>query len=348
MANEQSTTMKSTGSEQKQGDASGQNHSSLSQQANQTKEALKSTVAETTANVKDQTRQVANDARQAIGDIATEATATVKQTANEALGEARTRAESVVDERKGQAADRLHGIAGALRETSNTLHSQEEETFANYAAAAADQVEKFSGYLRNQNIGTLLQDIEGFARRQPELFLAGTLAAGFMLGRFFKSSGNQPSQGNQGYGSSQYNQQYNQPYDQRYNQYGAPGYQDASRRSHDANSYRDQYGSPEYQRQSGASGSQYQGPSGSSANQGQYGSSGYPGQQAARQGQTNWANSGGTPSQMPNVTGERAGNGRQSADVSQHKSDQTRTDQQKAAQSHSSSARSSNTGNKEE
>lgn len=341
MANEEYTTMKSNVSEQKQEDAAGQNRSSLSQQANQAKEAVKNTVADTASTVKEQVRQTASDARQTVSEMAADATSTAKETATQALGEARTRAESVVDERKSQAAERLQGIAGALRETGNTLHGRQEDVFADYANSAADQVEKFSSYLRDQNVSTLLRDIEGFARRQPELFLAGTLAAGFMLGRFFKSSGTNSSQGqwNQRSGQSSYAAQ-------PYNQYGAPGY----RTSDEMGNYGGRYGASEYQRQSGASDtsgqSGYQSQSQSTASNynrqgsGQYGASGYQGQkglsaqQYSRQGQTDWANSAGRTGQMAGATGEMddiTKQGRNQAQGSQ--SGPSQSNQQKADQS---------------
>src|SRR5690606_31541768 len=147
------------------------------------KEAVKSTVAETATTVKQQARQVVNDTQQTVNELATDA----KHVATEKIGEAKERAESMVDERKNQTADRLQGIAGALRETSTKLQDQEEESFANYAATADEQVDKFSVYLRNLNVGDMVYDVEGFDRRQPELLLAGALAAGFMPGRFFKN-----------------------------------------------------------------------------------------------------------------------------------------------------------------
>ncbi len=200
---------------------SGQEKESLTQQATQqaiaAKDAVKQTVAETASTVKQQTRQAVHDAQQTVGELATDA----KQTATAKLGEAKERAESMVDERKNQTADRLQGIAGALRETSTKLQDQEEDAFANYAASAAEQVDKFSGYLRNQNVGDLVHDVEGFARRQPELFLAGALAAGFMLGRFFKSSAASQANQIQRYDQSSYGTTPQQ------SRYGAAGYGNA-------------------------------------------------------------------------------------------------------------------------
>lgn len=248
-------TKSTSGSQQGSGQqGSGQQgNASLSQQANDAKEALKSTVAETTATVKSsvadtastvkqQARQAVNDAQHTASELVTEA----KHTATEKLGEAKARAESAVDERKTQTADRLQGIAGALRETSTKLQDQEEDTFASYAATAADQVDKFSGYLRNQNVGDLLQDVESFARRQPELFLAGTLAAGFLLGRFFKSSAASQANQMQRYGQPTGN--YGSP--PQANQYGTPGYTQSHPSQpgqYDTGTGSSQYGSTEYQ-----------------------------------------------------------------------------------------------------
>jgi len=241
MQNDNYTTAKSTaGGQQEKG--------SLSQQANEVKEVVKSTLAETTATVKQQGHQAVNEAQHAASELAAEA----KHVATEQLSEAKHRAESMVDERKNQTAERLQGIAGALRETSHKLQDQEEETFASYAATAADQVDKFSGYLRNQNVGDLLHDVDGLARRQPELFLAGALAAGFLLGRFLKSSAVSQATHVQRYG---YYPRYGQSADNMYGtspqqrQYGAPNYGNA----YDTAGYNQSDGSQQGQYRSGQS-----------------------------------------------------------------------------------------------
>jgi hypothetical protein len=54
---------------------------------------------------------------------------------------------------------------------------------------AADRVDRASDYLRRHELKDLLRDLEGLGRRRPAAFLAGGLAAGFVLARFFKSSG---------------------------------------------------------------------------------------------------------------------------------------------------------------
>lgn len=322
MEHKESTTVKSNASVQKPNDATPyttgeQNRASFSQQATQTKEAIKSAAVDTAANVKQQARQTANDARQAVSEIATDAKESAMQTANDMLGDMRTRANSLVDERKAMAADRLHSFADALRQTGSTLQDRQEESVAGYANAAADQIEKFSGYLRQQDIGNVLQEVQNFARRQPEVFVAGTLAAGFLLGRLFKSSSSSSNQ-------AQWNQSYNQGYGQRYGQsggmYGAQQYNQSSGSGYTGSGYSSQYGAAEYQRQYGSS--DYSGQSGSRGMSGQSGASGYEGQaglsreQYTRQGQTDWANAAGTPGQMPSGTGTLSAAGEQTDDAS--------------------------------
>lgn len=212
-------------------------------------------------------------------------------------------------------------FADALRQTGGTLQERQEDAVADYANVAADQLEKFSGYLRQQDLGNILQEIQGFARRQPEVFVAGTLAAGFLLGRLFKSSSGSSNQ-------SQWNQGYNQGYGQSAGMYGSQQYNQYS-----GSGYGSQYDSADYRGQMGSTGMSGQSGAGAS---GQYGASGYEGQkglsqeQYRRQGQTDWANSAGTPGQMPSATGTLSATGEQTDDASGHISnvrDQSREDE---------------------
>jgi len=97
--------------------------------------------------------------------------------------------QATFDTQKTQAVDRLGSVATALRQTSEQLNAQNESTFANYAQSAADQLENWSTMLQNKDLNGLVSEVQDFARRQPELFIAGSLAAGLLLGRFLKSSG---------------------------------------------------------------------------------------------------------------------------------------------------------------
>ena len=96
--------------------------------------------------------------------------------------------EEAVGRRKEQAADRIAAVASAVREAARSLHQQDPNGFARYADTAAQQLERASGYLRERDLRGMLREAEGFARRRPELFLAGSVLAGLALARFLKSS----------------------------------------------------------------------------------------------------------------------------------------------------------------
>jgi hypothetical protein len=102
---------------------------------------------------------------------------------------ARGQVEGLVAERKDQAAERLDALAGSLRSTASRLQDTQAGPLAQYADQAASQVDRVTGYLRERDLEGLLEDVEQFARRRPELFLAGTFLAGLLLARFLKSSG---------------------------------------------------------------------------------------------------------------------------------------------------------------
>lgn len=112
-----------------------------------------------------------------------------KQALGDTFDELKKQADSAVSGQKQQAAQKLENVAGALRSSSEELRKSELSTFADYANSAADYVDDFSHFLSNRNPLELWGEVQTFARRQPEVFVLGTLAAGFLLGRFLRSSG---------------------------------------------------------------------------------------------------------------------------------------------------------------
>jgi hypothetical protein len=79
-------------------------------------------------------------------------------------------------------------VAEALRLTSEQLRERDQATFGEYAASAAELVERFSGHLKERDINQMIWEIESFGRRQPALFMGGAFALGFLASRFLKSS----------------------------------------------------------------------------------------------------------------------------------------------------------------
>lgn len=128
-------------------------------------------------------------------NLAQEKTATVREKAEEIADDAKSKmnqashqAKSTVSDQKEQAASQLHGVAQALRQTSDELREQDQGMFASFSNQAADQADRLSGYLQERDMGDLVRDAEDFARRQPELFIGGAFTLGLLAARFLKSS----------------------------------------------------------------------------------------------------------------------------------------------------------------
>jgi hypothetical protein len=158
---------------------------------------------------------------QAMDQMAARAAPVVDQAqekAGQALDQAREQATTLLESQKDRAVDSLDAVVHAAHQTSQQLRGQGQDAVARYADRAAQQAERLAGYLRQHEVEDLVADAESFARRQPQLFLAGGLALGLIAARFFKSSARhragQPNAGaamaqtgayggNFGYGSGQ-------------------------------------------------------------------------------------------------------------------------------------------------
>jgi ElaB/YqjD/DUF883 family membrane-anchored ribosome-binding protein len=100
------------------------------------------------------------------------------------LGEQmRDAAASLLDEQKHRMASAVQGVADMLRRTADTLEREDNATAAHYADQAAAQIDRLSQTVRSRALGEMVTDAEVFARRQPALFVAGAVAAGFVIGR---------------------------------------------------------------------------------------------------------------------------------------------------------------------
>jgi hypothetical protein len=103
------------------------------------------------------------------------------------------RATAQLDSQKGRATDSISTIANAVRGTTSQLRNEQHDVLAQYVEKAADQLERFSANLRDKDMTELLDGARSFARRQPALFVGGSLVAGLLAARFLKSSGQNDS-----------------------------------------------------------------------------------------------------------------------------------------------------------
>jgi ElaB/YqjD/DUF883 family membrane-anchored ribosome-binding protein len=106
----------------------------------------------------------------------------------EFLDAARSAAESLLQEQKRQIAERVSGVAEALRCTVQPLERSQNRIMSRYLERAADQVEEFAHSVRYRHWSELVADTEEFARRQPAWFVLGAVATGFVIGRLLWTS----------------------------------------------------------------------------------------------------------------------------------------------------------------
>lgn len=102
--------------------------------------------------------------------------------------EAKDWARSALNDQKRATADEMGGMAQAAHRAAEQLENEDRGVAANYVHTAADALDRFSGTLREGDINSLVHQTQNFARRQPLLFFGGSIAVGFMVGRFFNSS----------------------------------------------------------------------------------------------------------------------------------------------------------------
>jgi len=94
-----------------------------------------------------------------------------------------------LEDQKTVASDGINTVANAFRQASDQLREQDQAGIARYLDQASAQVENFANYLGRRDVREIARDAEGFARREPALFLGGALALGLFAARFLKSSG---------------------------------------------------------------------------------------------------------------------------------------------------------------
>src|SRR5829696_8789359 len=117
-----------------------------------------------------------------------------KQTTGQIVGQVKEQAATRLDRQKEAAAAGLSSVADAVRQVGQNLRGRGEgqspvvQYAAQYGDKAAEQIERLTEYLRRNDARQLVREVEGFARRQPALFLGGAFLLGLAGARFLKSS----------------------------------------------------------------------------------------------------------------------------------------------------------------
>jgi hypothetical protein len=97
-------------------------------------------------------------------------------------------ASSRISSQKHQASESIGQVARALRDTTDRMQDQGSATVAGYARQAAEQLERFSRRLDEQDLDEMLRGAQRLARTRPWVFVGAAFGLGVVAARFFKSS----------------------------------------------------------------------------------------------------------------------------------------------------------------
>lgn len=137
----------------------------------------------------DPVERTAQRAAETIGGETAAADEAVREEAQGFASDLRDAARNLMDEQKARMADLAQGFAHALRRSADAFAEEGGTVVARVAGRVADQVDDLSETVRNHDWRDMRTRIETAARRRPELFLAGAVAAGFFVGRVLSGPG---------------------------------------------------------------------------------------------------------------------------------------------------------------
>jgi hypothetical protein len=116
-----------------------------------------------------------------------------KETAGQAYEAVTEKAATKLDEQKSTLSGGLSTVADSVRQVGENLGSSRTdsglaEAAAKYTNTAAQKLEDVAGYFETRNVREMARDLEGFARRNPAVFLGAAFGLGFLAARFLKST----------------------------------------------------------------------------------------------------------------------------------------------------------------
>jgi len=113
-----------------------------------------------------------------------------KQTARSALTDAQSAAADKGEEMKGVAADEIARTARGLEAAAAELDGSPLQQ--DLLREAAEGLKQISSAVQGKSIGTMVEDLSEFGRRNPLAYLGGAALAGFALARFARASAPEP------------------------------------------------------------------------------------------------------------------------------------------------------------
>ena len=105
---------------------------------------------------------------------------------------------------KGQLAKGAERVAAAVDRTAEQLEGDGDNAISGFGHSVASLMRQLAGGLRERDVEDFARELAALARRNPGVFLAGSVALGFGIARFFKARTPQPShmRGDEGWQST--------------------------------------------------------------------------------------------------------------------------------------------------
>jgi hypothetical protein len=104
-----------------------------------------------------------------------------------ATAERMEHAKSTAESAKANAAERVRKLGNAVRKIGEHMRIEEQMYIADRANDAATRLDGVADYLRDAELGTLLNDAEDLARRKPAWVYGSTFIVGLAAARFLRS-----------------------------------------------------------------------------------------------------------------------------------------------------------------
>jgi hypothetical protein len=111
-----------------------------------------------------------------------------KRTSAELAEVARERGREQLEGAKREMADRADRLADVVESTADQLEQTGGEAIAGYGRSLGTVMRQLAGGLRERDVDEFVRELSSFARQHPGAFLAGSVALGFGISRFFKAS----------------------------------------------------------------------------------------------------------------------------------------------------------------
>jgi uncharacterized protein YjbJ (UPF0337 family) len=144
----------------------------------------------TTPDLAADANALVGEAKSAAGKVVDEAkdqVAGLADRAKEELGAATDKAKSLASDQKDLLAEQVGGVAEAIGKAASDLE-QSNGPSAQYARMIADNAEKLSSAIRDNDVDQLLGMAQDFGRRQPVAFMGAAALLGFAASRFVTAS----------------------------------------------------------------------------------------------------------------------------------------------------------------